>query len=72
MRKIDLTPDETLRSEVLALCQQMIQTPSVNGMDDELHLAHIIAAFAREHELEVEMTAIDATPQRLVRIGPQK
>ncbi len=73
MRKIDLTPDETLRSEVLALCQQMIQTPSVNGMDDELHLAHIIAAFAREHELEVEMTAIDAQrPNVLVRIGPQK
>jgi succinyl-diaminopimelate desuccinylase len=73
MRKIDLTPDETLRNEVLALCQQMIQTPSVNGMDDELHLAHIIAAFAREHGLEVEMTAIDAQrPNVLVRIGPQK
>jgi succinyl-diaminopimelate desuccinylase len=73
MRKIDLTPDEILRSEVLALCQQMVQTPSVNGMDDELHLAHVIAAFARAHQLDVEMTAIDAQrPNVLVRVGPKK
>lgn len=71
MRKIDLTPDETLRGEVLALCQKMIQTPSVNGMDDELHLAHVIAAFAREHKLDVEMTAVDAQrPNVLVHVGP--
>ena len=72
MRKISLTPDEPLRSEVLALCRQMIQTPSVNGMDDELHLAHVIAAFARAHQLEVEMTAINAQrPNVLVRVGPK-
>ena len=72
MRKIDLTPDETLRGEVLALCQQMVQTPSVNGMDDELHLAHVIAAFARAYRLDVEMTAIDAQrPNVLVRVGPK-
>lgn len=71
--KKTLTPDGILRSEVLALCQKMIQTPSVNGMDDELHLAHVIAAFAREHDLDVEMTAIDAQrPNVLVRVGPKK
>lgn len=72
MKKDTLTPDGVVCTETLALCQRLIQTPSVNGIDDELHLAHVIAAFAREHQLDVEMTALDGQrPNVLVRVGPQ-
>jgi acetylornithine deacetylase/succinyl-diaminopimelate desuccinylase-like protein len=71
MKTHSFSPDDSLRIEVLALCQQLIQTPSVNGLHDELHLAHVIAAFARAHDLDVEMTALDAQrPNVLVRVGP--
>jgi succinyl-diaminopimelate desuccinylase len=69
---MNLTPNESLRNDVLELCQRLVQTPSVNNIDDELHVAHVIAAFARAHDLDVEMAALD--PQRpnvLVRVGPQ-
>lgn len=49
----------------------MIQTPSVNGQDQELAAASVIYDFATEHGLEAEMVALEAgRPCVLVRVGP--
>jgi len=42
-------------NDMLSFCQHLIQTPSVNGVDDELHLARVIADEAAHLELHVQM-----------------
>jgi acetylornithine deacetylase/succinyl-diaminopimelate desuccinylase-like protein len=41
--------------DLFAFCQRLIQTPSVNGEHDELHLARVIAEEAARLGLHVEM-----------------
>jgi succinyl-diaminopimelate desuccinylase len=48
--------------EIAAFCSKLIQTPSVNGIHDELALAEDIAAQARSLGLHVEM--VGEYPQR--------
>jgi succinyl-diaminopimelate desuccinylase len=48
--------------EIAAFCSKLIQTPSVNGVHDELALAEVIAAQARSLGLHVEM--VGEYPQR--------
>ena len=57
-----LTHDQQVRDWLLArqpdltaFCQRLIQTPSVNGVDDEAHLAHIIAEEAQRLGLHVQL-----------------
>ncbi len=45
----------THQPDMLAFCQRMIQTPSVNGSDDEVHLARVIAGEAERLGLHVQM-----------------
>jgi succinyl-diaminopimelate desuccinylase len=42
-------------ADMIAFCQRMIRTPSVNGVDDELHLARVIASEAVRLGLHVEI-----------------
>jgi len=42
--------------ELVTFCSRLIQTPSVNGVDDEAALADVIAAKAREFGLSVMVT----------------
>ncbi len=56
---------------LVALCRDLIQTPSVNGVHPERAVAEVVASFARSHGLDVDLPALD--PQRpnvLVRVGP--
>jgi len=45
-----------LQPDLIAFCRRLIQTPSVNGVDDEVHLAETIAAEARRLGLHVFLT----------------
>ena len=56
---------ETVQANKPALvdfCRRLIQTPSVNGMDDELHVAELIAAEARKLGLSIQI--VGAQPNR--------
>jgi acetylornithine deacetylase/succinyl-diaminopimelate desuccinylase family protein len=43
------------KTDLVDFCRRLIQTPSVNGMDDEVHLAEVIAAEARKLGLVVQI-----------------
>ncbi|MBW4436453.1 MAG: M20/M25/M40 family metallo-hydrolase [Pleurocapsa minor GSE-CHR-MK-17-07R] len=46
---------ERLRPGMIGFCQRLIQTPSVNGEHDEVHLARVIAAEAEALGLHAEI-----------------
>lgn len=48
-----------LQPDMLRFCQRLIQTPSVNGVDDEAHLAHVIAEESKHLGLHVLITGQD-------------
>ncbi len=50
------------QSKMVQTCQQMLQTPSVNGVNDEIHLANLIADEAQKLSLYVQI--IGDNPQR--------
>jgi acetylornithine deacetylase/succinyl-diaminopimelate desuccinylase-like protein len=59
------------KEEIIAFCQKLIQTPSVNGVDNELAVAKVIDAFARENGFASELIALEAErPSVLVKYGP--
>jgi succinyl-diaminopimelate desuccinylase len=63
----DLIP----RKEIITLVQGLVQTPSVNGRDQEVAVAQVIYDFAVHHGLDVEMVALETErPCVLVRVGP--
>lgn len=45
-----------LQPDLLAFCRRLLQTPSVNGVDDEIHVAQVIADEARRLGLPVVLT----------------
>jgi succinyl-diaminopimelate desuccinylase len=51
-----------LQPDLLAFCRRLLQTPSVNGVDDEAHVAQVIADEARSLGLPVVLTG--EQPQR--------
>jgi len=58
-------------NEILTFCQQLIQTSSVNGENDELAAAELIADFAAGFGFETELVALEPRrPSALVRLGP--
>ncbi|MDZ4766161.1 MAG: M20/M25/M40 family metallo-hydrolase [Chloroflexota bacterium] len=44
-----------MRADLIAFCQRLIQTPSVNGVDDEIHVANLIADEARRLGLPIQI-----------------
>src|SRR4051794_26746898 len=50
------------KPDLVAFCQRLIQTPSVNGVDDEIAVAEVISAEARRLGLSVQI--IGEFPQR--------
>ncbi len=50
------------QAELVAFCQRLIQTPSVNGVHDEVHLVQVIAAEARGLGLSARI--VGEFPQR--------
>jgi len=62
---------EVDRRELLAFCQDMVRTPSVNGENDEKDVADLVVAFARSHGLQVDTVSRErARPNVLVTAGP--
>ncbi|MBK8022587.1 MAG: M20/M25/M40 family metallo-hydrolase [Chloroflexi bacterium] len=43
------------RPDMVAFCQRLIRTPSVNGVDDEAHVARVIAEEAERWDLPVQI-----------------
>ncbi|MDX2159834.1 MAG: M20/M25/M40 family metallo-hydrolase [bacterium] len=72
-----MNPLETLKNTLsvhhdalIALARRLIQTPSVNGVDDEAAIAHQIAAWGSTHGLHTEMIGADARrPNVIVTVG---
>jgi acetylornithine deacetylase/succinyl-diaminopimelate desuccinylase-like protein len=57
--------------DLIQLCRDLIQTPSVNGLHPERAVAERVLAFARHHGLAAETVAREADrPVVLVRSGP--
>ena len=48
--------------DLIAFCQRLIQTPSVNGVHDEVHVAEVLAAEGRRLDLSVQI--VGEFPQR--------
>lgn len=46
---------DALRDDLIAFCQRLLQTPSVNGEHDEVQLAEVIAAEARRLGLHAQI-----------------
>src|SRR4051794_15820000 len=65
----ELEPE--LRERLVRLCQHLVSTPSVNGTDTEAPVANILATFARDHGLGVEVYERERDrPTVLVTVGP--
>jgi len=59
------------KKEIVGLLQRLIQTPSVNGRDQEIAAASVIYDFAVEHGLSADIVALETgRPCVLVRVGP--
>jgi succinyl-diaminopimelate desuccinylase len=59
------------RRELLAFCQAIVRTPSVNGEHDEKDVADLVVAFAASHGLQVDTVARERSrPNVLVTVGP--
>jgi succinyl-diaminopimelate desuccinylase len=54
------------RANLVDFCRRLIQTPSVNGVDDEVHLAEVIAAEARKLGLDVQIVGEQATRPNVI------
>lgn len=58
------------KQEIIELCQDLVRTPSVNGVHAERDVAELVAQFARIHGLEVEVVGRDPNrPNVLVKVG---
>jgi len=56
--------------EIIALARKLIQTPSVNGADDEIAAAQVIHAWAQDQHLQSHIVGIDARrPNVIVQVG---
>jgi succinyl-diaminopimelate desuccinylase len=61
------------KQELVQLCQDLVRTPSVNGVYPERKVAELVAQFAKTHDLEVERVALEQErPNVLVRVGASK
>lgn len=57
--------------ELIATCQRMVQTPSVNGLHLEKAMAELVADVASGYGLEAELFALEPErPNVLVHVGP--
>ena len=62
--------NKNLVSKITNLCQQMVKTPSVNGLNPEIAIAQVIADFAQQNGLQSELLALEEDrPNVLVRVG---
>ncbi len=58
------------QTEIVDLARALIQTPSVNGVDDEIALAQVIDAWARKHNLSSQIVGMDdRRPNVIVQVG---
>ena len=65
-----LKQDKNLTPQIIHLCQQLVRTPSVNGLNPEIALAQVIMDFARQNGLQSELLALEEDrPNVLVRVG---
>lgn len=55
-----------LQPDLIDFCQRLIQTPSVNGVDDEVHIARVIKAEAERLGLPVYLTGENAQRPNVV------
>jgi len=61
------------KEEIIAFFQHLIQTPSVNGRDQEEDAARVIYDFATKNGLAAEIVALEAgRPCVLVHVGPAR
>ncbi|MAU10921.1 MAG: hypothetical protein CL607_13950 [Anaerolineaceae bacterium] len=59
-------------SELISFCRQLLQTPSVNGVDDELAIAKVITNYARSLGLVTEIAGLSAErPNAIVHTDTQ-
>jgi acetylornithine deacetylase/succinyl-diaminopimelate desuccinylase-like protein len=71
-RSAEALPELALntREDLVRLCQDLVSTRSVNGVDTEVAVADILATFAREHGLDVEVfECARDRPAVLVSVG---
>ena len=57
-----ITDAQSLRADLTAFCARLLQTPSVNGVHDERHVALVIAQQAQSLGLDVKI--VGENPQR--------
>jgi succinyl-diaminopimelate desuccinylase len=68
-----MSPQALPRDALVALCQALIRTPSVNGQHPERAVAEVAAAFAADAGLHVSSAAAEPErPNLLVRVGPDR
>ena len=61
---------KNLTVKIIHLCQQMVRTPSVNGLNPEIAIARVIADFAQQNGLQSQLLALEEDrPNVLVRVG---
>lgn len=70
---MQLNPQLLPRDALVALCQTLIRTPSVNGEHPELAVVEVARAFAAGAGLRVATVAAEPErPNLLVRVGPDR
>jgi len=69
--RLALTRDQ--RGAILALCRDLVRTPSVNGVHPEQEVARVVADFAEDHDLGVEIVACEPSrPNVLIGTSPDE